>query len=142
MPIFHSVEEVMVDIKSKMQPAIQKAEEEVYKVIDRYLKIYYAEYAPEYYDRTYQLFHSLVKSEIIPTGDGYKARVYFDVSSLNYKPSWSGEQTMQNAGYGMHATYPKRIPGTPIWLAPTGELNERGIEILKEALISAGIPIK
>ena len=142
MPTFTSVEAIVADIKAKMPNAIKQAQEEVYKVIDRYIKTYYAEYSPEFYDRTYQLFNSLVKTEIIPSGNGFKAQVYFDVDSLDYKPSWSGEKTMQNAGYGMHATYPKRIPGTPIWLAPTGELDATAMTILKEAIIAAGIPVK
>ena len=81
---FDSVDALKSYILSRMQPAVQKAQEQVYQVIDRFVKEYYAEFSPEVYERTYQLYRSLVKSDIKSTGNGYEACVYFDIGALDY----------------------------------------------------------
>lgn len=99
------------------------------------------------YERTYQLFSSLVKSDIIQTGSGYEAQVYFDLSSLDYvtgaRPS--GEQVMGAAEWGRHGAMGLAVAdfkGTSIWHEPLEILNAQAINILKKMLISEGIPIR
>lgn len=132
---------------AKCKNALIKSQEQVYQIIDRFIKEFYAEFSPEMYERTYQLYRSLVKSDIVLTGNGYKAEVYFDLSSLDYvtgsKPS--GEQVMQAAEYGRHGAMGLAVAdfkGTSIWHEPLEILNNEAINILKKMLISEGIPIK
>ena len=133
-------------LMAKCKNALMKSQEQVYQIIDRFVKEFYAEYTPAYH-RTYQLYRSLVKSDIIPSGDGYKAEVYFDLSSLDYitgsKPS--GEQVMGAAEWGRHGAMGLAVAdfkGTSIWHEPLEILDAKAIDILVKMLKDEGIPIK
>ena len=132
---------------AKCKNALIKTQEQVYQIINRFVKEFYAEYSPEMYERTYQLYRSLVKSEIIPTGNGYEAYVYFDLSSIDYVTGRnpSGEQVMQAADYGRNGAMGLAVAdfkGTSIWYESLNVLNAEAINTLKRMLISEGIPIK
>lgn len=145
--VFKNEAELKKFLLQKCKNALIKSQEQVYQVINRFVKEFYAEFTPEMYERTYQLYCSLVKSDIIPTANGYEAEVYFDLSSLYYvtgsKPS--GEQVMQAAEWGRHGAMGLAVAdfkGTSIWHEPLSILDAQAIEILKRMLISEGIPIK
>lgn len=140
--LIHSQAQLKAILLPKIEQAVQKTQEQVYKVIDEFLQKYYSEYSPIYYHRTYQLLQSLVKSEIKSVGNGYTCEVYFDVGALSYKSSWSGQRTMENAGSGYHAKYPKEIEGTAIWDTPKSQLDAELIPMLLSNLKAAGIPIR
>lgn len=151
MATYNSIEEVVADIQKKMGSAIIKAQEQIYEIINRFIKEYYSEFTPEQYQRTYQLYQSLVKSEIQKTPTGYKARVYFDVDKLDYyMKTINGHQykntgsdwenkTLYSAAHGYHGGYKS---GTAIYDDPIEILNTEAIKILKRMLIESGIPIK
>lgn len=143
--IFNSVEEIKVYILSHSASAINQAKEMIYQVLDKFVKQYYAEFSPEMYERTYQLYKSLVKTDVISTGDGWEATVYFDFNSLVYTSgsSPSGRQVMDAASYGGHgAEGLKVIKGnTGIWNDSIAILDKQAYEILKKTLIQNGIPI-
>lgn len=143
---FHSIEELKQYILSHSQNALQKATEQVYQIINRFVKEFYAEYSPSMYDRTYQLYQSLVKTDVEVSGNGCTAYVYFDFSSLVYMTGSrpSGSQVMNAAAYGGHGAEGLHIiaGGTGIWSEPMQILSTEAIEILKRMLIAEGIPIK
>lgn len=144
--VFKNEKQLKDFILRKCENALIKSQEQVYQIINRFVKEFYAEFSPEMYERTYQLYRSLVKSDIRPTGSGYEAYVYFDFGSLVYdsgsKPS--GEQVMNAASYGGHGAEGLHIiaGGTGIWDEPMQILNTEAINTLKRMLISEGIPIK
>ncbi len=148
--IFKTTAEMRNYILQRSQFAIQKAQEQVFQVIERFVKEYYAEFSPDRYERTYQLFRSLVKSDIKSTGNGYVAEVYFDLNALDYhmkringreisNKGWSEEETLESAAHGSHGGYK---PGTAIWDEPIRLLNTEGYNILRRMLIDSGIPVK
>lgn len=165
---FSSLDALKNYILSRSQTAIKLAQEKVYLIIHRFVKEYYAEYSPEVYERTYQLFRSLVKSDIRSTGNGWEAEVYFDATNLDYKikhlTQWpvdggymnpfngaispsgtfqnskgSAEKTLYAAAYGSHGG---KVGGTAIWADPLAILNTEAINMLKQSLIQAGIPVR
>ena len=69
---FSSMEELRTYILSRSKVAVQLAQEKIYQVISRFVKEYYTEFSPELYDRTYQLFRSLVKTDIVQTLNGWE----------------------------------------------------------------------
>lgn len=145
--VFKSEKELKEFILKKCKNALIKSQEQVYQIINRFIKEFYAEFSPEMYERTYQLYRSLVKSEIIYTGNGYEAKVYFDLSSIGYETGSrpSGEQVMQAAEWGRHGAMGLAVAdfkGTSIWHEPLEILDAEAIEILKRMLIAEGIPIK
>lgn len=143
---FSSSTELENYILSRMKIAITQTQEKIYKILDEFVKKFYSEYDPSIYERTYQLYHSLVKSEIIPTGNGYKANVYFDYSSLSYMTGAepSGLQVMNAAASGGHGAEGLYVVhgNTGIWDDPIVILRTEAHEMLKQSLIDAGIPIK
>lgn len=145
--VFKSESELKRFLLAKCRNALEKAQEQVYQIIDRFVKEFYAEFTPEMYERTYQLYRSLVKTDVEPVGNGYRAYVYFDLSSLDYvtgsRPS--GEQVMGAAEWGRHGAMGLAVAdfkGTSIWHEPSEILNAEAINILKRMLISEGIPIR
>lgn len=145
--VFKNEKQLKDFLLKKCKSALIKSQEQVYQIINRFVKEFYSEFSPEIYERTYQLFQSLVKSDIVFTGNGYRAEVYFDLSSIDYitgsKPS--GEQVMQAADYGRHGAMGLAVAnfkGTSIWYESLDILNSEAINTLKRMLVSEGIPIK
>ena len=147
-----SIDNIVSDIKQKMQISIIDMQNKVYDIIDEYLKAYYNLYDPVAYDRTYQLMKSLVKSEIVPTNNGFKARVYYDWQSLDYtiksvngytikNKGWDAKKTMDSAAKGSHGGYTTTVGGE-IWDTPLQILDRQGLEQFRKSLIQAGIPLK
>ncbi len=152
---FSSTKELTSYLLSKMQPAISTVEEEIYQVIDKILAQWYGEYDPVLYERTRQLFHSLVKSELVPTTNGYQAEVYFDASKLDYSFKYlhgqkypnhgaNGEDVIQAAMHGGHGAAGWNIAATttPIWDKSMEIIHAKIYDRIKQALISEGISIK
>lgn len=153
----------------KMKNAMIKTQERVYQIINRFVKEYYTEFTPEVYKRTYQLYRSLVMSEIVQEEKGYKCYVYFDLDKLDYQmknftkikveggylnpythrvspdgsfpnPKGSAEKTLTAAAHGTHGGL--KVGSTAIWDDPMKIINAEAINTLKEMLISEGIPVK
>lgn len=132
---------------AKIQDALVKAQEKVYKIIDMHIQRFYADYDPIMYERTYQLMHSLVKGGIRSTGNGFEIEVYFDLGSIGYSTGRqpSGEQVMSAAASGGHGASGLRVVysgGADIWYTPKEILDAEAISILVQELIAAGIPIR
>ena len=167
---FNSMEELKNYILSKSQIAIRVAQEEVYGIIHKFVKQYYSEYDPSVYERTYQLLRSLVKTDVISTGNGWEAQIYFDIGALDYTIKtftksdyyWDGAyhnpfnndmssngvfQNPKGSGEktmqsAAHGYHGGKASGTAIWDEPIKILNREAINILKKWLIKYDIPLK
>lgn len=146
--VFKNEEQLKKFLLEKCQVALSNAQEQIYQIIDRFLKAFYADYDPLIYQRTEQLLHSLVKSDVRLIGNNVKAEVYFDINSLNYetgrKPS--GKQVMDAAAEGWHGADGLRVvtgnSGVSVWNDPKQIIDAKAINILKNMLIAEGISIK
>lgn len=147
--VFKNEEQLKDFLLDKAGYALKNAQNEIYHIIQQFVKEFYADYSPVMYERTYQLYNSLVKSGVEWNGsNGYKVYVYFDYDSLNYitgaQPS--GEQVMEAAAYGGHGAEGLRVmsgnSGINIWNDPMQVISAEAIGILKRKLMEQGIPIK
>ena len=144
--LFNNEKELEDFLLPKLKNALIKAQDKVHRVVDMYMQRFYADYNPVWYKRTYELMHSLVKGEIKKNGNGYIAKVYFDLDYLyktGSKPS--GEQVMDAAAYGGHGAKGLKVvysSGEDAWYTPLEIIDAEAIETLKQMLISEGIPIK
>lgn len=160
--VFNNEKQLEKFLLAKCQSALAITQERVYRILDKFLHDFYDDYDPTTYvdwdgtrkiksgyDRTYQLLSSLVKSEIIPSSNGYKAHVYFDYDNLKYldgnQPS--GLQVMEAAAQGLHGAigedflYVHGNTGVSAWNDPKKILDAEAINILKDMLIAEGIPL-
>lgn len=153
--VFKSAKELENYILSHSKAAIEQAREKVYDVIAGFLFKYYDEFEPKVYERTLQLLSSLVKENVVPTKNGWKTEVYFDIKALDYSTKlrngikvpnkgWSEEATLHEAMVGhSHGGYVNPYgENTAIWTSSMEVLDKDAIETLKQELINAGIPIK
>ena len=146
--VFKNENDLKIYLLEQCREALKMAQDEIYHIINQFVKEFYRDYSPEMYERTFQLYNSLVKSDIVRIGNGYRAEVYFDYGTLEYltgaKPS--GKQVMDAAAYGEHGAYGLHVEygriGTSIWTDPMRILSNEAIQILKKRLIEAGIPIR
>lgn len=83
--VFKSEAELKAFLLPKIKKAVVDVEEKAHRIIDDCLKQFYSEFEPNEYIRTQQLLHSLVRSGVKSTGNGYEAEVYFDAGLLNYQ---------------------------------------------------------
>ena len=166
---FDSIDALKNYILTHSQVAVDKAKEKIALIINHFLIEYYREFEPEVYVRTYQLLNSLVKTDVVLTRNGWVAEVYFDINALDYstrivpqgqpwtpwaipentyhKKNWTDENTewvLNTAMTGGNTGKPHGgyANGTAIWTESMNVLSKEGIEILKQELIKAGIPIK
>lgn len=128
-------------LMAKCKNALVSAEEKIHRIIDSCLHQFYNEWEPDQYQRTSQLLHSLVKSGVKPTINGYKAEVYFDANLLNYiTGSWDGETVLRVT---MESDVPHGgyMSGTAIWNESQSMLGDIWVLLVKE-LKAQGIPLK
>lgn len=164
--VFKSVKELENHILTKSETAIKLAQEKIAMIINHFLTQFYKEYDPIVYVRTEQLLCSLVKSRIKETPKGLVAEVYFDANALDYstriipaqfsssdkignnntyhRNKWTDENTAWVLETAMTGSLPHGgyAEGTAIWTESMKILNKDAIDILKEKLVQAGIPIK
>lgn len=143
---FKNEKELEAFILKKCQKVVAQAENKVYAIIKRFLVKFYQEYEPVVYERTSQFLHSLVKSGVKKTSNGYEAEVYFDLGYIYETASRpSAEQVMQAADFGRHGAMGLAVAdfkGTSVWHEPLEILDETAIKMLVDMLIAEGIPIK
>ena len=102
---FKNLKDLEKHLNNQMKDALLQVKEEVYSIIAEKLLQYYEEYTPVKYKRTYQLLKSLVKTEVIPTGHGFKANVYFDLSKIHYNKDSNYETNFFVRLYGLRKIY-------------------------------------
>lgn len=146
-------------LNTAMLFAIKKMQQNVYEVIQDFIRQYYEEKVfvgnsaiPSLYDRTYQFFNSLVKSDIVKTPKGYSCSVYIDYESLDYY-GHSGLDviTMINDGYHADPNMNNGVYETPRTIYAKGEFWDDSMELIEktklilntfeEYMIKAGIPV-
>lgn len=88
----------------KMREAMDTMQGMVYSTIHAFMILYYKEYEPEEYQRTFQFFNSLVKSDIKRVNNGFECSVYIDFDS--FKSGYEGNtpfEIVDMINRGFHA---------------------------------------
>lgn len=149
--IFKNENQLKEFLMAKCQSAIVKTQEQVYQIIDNMLEAYYADYTPipvdeGGYERTKQLLHSCVKSEIRQTTKGFEADVYFKKYNYSTGRKPTSEQVINTAAQGLHG-----VADGDGWLYVAGDnylsiwddfLQSDAMDMLVNELRAQGIPIK
>ena len=142
--VFNSKKDLEKYLLSKMEDAVFESQAIVYDVLEAFINNFYDEFEPKVYNRTFQLYKSLVKSKIEKVGNGYKAVEYFDASRLNHVESeLSDERILEIAVIGKypHGGY-RKAGGNGILNNAMPIISQEAYHWLKQALKDKGIPIK
>ena len=149
--VFKNEAQLKAFLLKKCQGTVKASEEKIHKTIDKCLQQFYDEFDPEEYIRTSQLLHSLVRSGVKSTGNGYEAEVYFDVGALNYKTgvvptqngtgyaTWSSE-TVLSVAMESEVPHGGYVGGTAIWSDSNARLGDIKTLLVHE-LKKQGVPI-
>lgn len=79
--------------------ACNKVAELVKQKIYEFIKYYYKEMTPDYYERTWRFLNSLIKTEATKEENSWVATVYID-ETIKYPSKWKGENwNMGNTAY-------------------------------------------
>lgn len=155
---FTSKQQLELYLKQQMRSAMIKAEEEVYQVIRRFVKEFYAEFTPKMYVRTYMFYKSLTKTEVKNTGNGYEFEVYFDVDKVDYYMRTiifrdeNGNATQKKSVINKGNTtskifkrniqgYHGEVKGTASYEEAIKILKTKMIPLLKQRMKESGIPV-
>lgn len=114
MPTLKNIKDLEKSIDVYLKFSINKISSLVKQKIEEFIKLYYEEYSPEYYMRTWTFLNSVCKTEAIKKGRVWEAVVYIDTSiiynSTAYyqdgtpykKQRWSVKGTAALAEKGLH----------------------------------------
>lgn len=140
--VFDNTEQLEQHLYQKMLGVIMKIQDYVEEIINGFLQEYYMEYAPspDGYERTFQFLHSVVKSNIKGTNNGFLAYVYIDYDRLNYK-DWTGYEVVYNAGIqGEHGGVIVK-DGTKVWIESLQTIKKYFPDYVKQSCKRYGIPV-
>ena len=157
MPTFKTLKAMEDHIMEGLYKTVEGGRKVAYNVINMSLNKYYGEYTPQFFARTEQVLNSLVVGEVVSTGNGYKAEVYFNLGALNHpdyhtykkngeeykmKKSWDEEQILDSVMLSGSHGGNERIKGTAVWTESMMILDSTFINFLKGELIANGIPVR
>lgn len=148
--VFKNDNELKSFLLQKCKEAISQTQNKIYAIIKKSLVLFYQDYDPILYERTNQLLHSLVKSDIRQVGGGYRAEVYFDLGSISYITGNmpTGAQVMKAASFGEHGAVGKDLQyvggntGVDVWNTPLQEIDANAVDMIVRELRAQGIPIR
>ena len=84
--------------------AINRMADEVKKKIEEFIRYYYHEYTPEFYQRTWEFLNSVTRTDVEKISNGWQVKVYID-TSITYNNGWTMEGTAWQANQGLHGYY-------------------------------------
>lgn len=129
MAIHDNLNSLQREIEQKIMIALENdAIKTVQATIHKYLQSNLYNYTPEQYNRTYELFDSLITTKAVKVGDSIEVSVYFDTDLINPYPTT-----------GQHYQGGRDISDAIPWMAEKGEIyphnktDHKG-EFVKDAL--------
>ena len=132
-------------LEVRVATALKMTQNEIFKVIQEHITSYYHEMTPLMYSRTWKFLNSLIKTEIVKSGNTLSCSVEIDKDYLNYR--YSGGATGLEV-----ATYANEHSHGGVYDDDFGEfwddaMAELGLEpgilyIMKKNLQKCGVPVK
>jgi glucan phosphorylase len=152
---FKSMADLERYVLSKAKDSLFETQNKIEEILREFIEKFYNEYSPDVYERTYQLFSSYIKTDVVRTGKGYRASIYFDASTMSHAlkglqsygyydhHGWSEEKILDTAlvGGSPHGGYAP-AGGTGIWKGSIPVITQEALNYLKSSLIANGIPVK
>lgn len=152
MPLIRNTNDLLKALQTRVSKALTMTRDEIFVVFQRHIMEYYQEPVfkdgtsaiPMLYDRTYKLLNSLIKTDVVITGNSLSCSVEIDPNYLDYTyiGGASGLDVVLSANEQFHGW---SIEGDiRIWDNALEELGlEYGIRsLMVKNLIKCGVPVK
>lgn len=150
--VIRSMSDLTKIIESRIQQALKMTQREIFEVIQQHITDYYKEPVfrngtsaiPLLYDRSYKLLNSLIKTDIIKSGNTISCSVEIDPNYLDYQymGGASGLDVMLSANEQFHGW---SVEGDmQVWDDAMAELGLKPgiLYIMKNNLKKCGISVK
>ena len=103
--VFKNQAELHKFMLEECKNAAEKIAEDVKGLITDFIMVYYSEFTPKYYDRTYSFLSSVTTTKAARDGNGYKVYVYLDDTGVYYEDV-EPVDVWNYANEGLHGGYP------------------------------------
>ena len=148
--IIKNPNDIIKILDARVSQALRMTQDEIYKAIMKELNNYYHEPVfhggssiPVVYKRLYKMLNSIVKTDIVRSGDSFNCNVGVDEGYLNY--TYPGGATGQEVWEWANAnTHGGTVEGNlEVWNNAIDNLGgENGIiNLMKQNLIRCGVPV-
>lgn len=141
--------ELMKILSARISLALQMTQNAIYKIVQESLSEYYHEPVfngssiPQKYDRLYKMLNSIVKTDIVNTGNGFSCTVEVNRDYLGY--TYPGGATGQKVWeWANDKTHGGNVKGNlKVWDNAIDRLGgEAGIiNLMKQNLRKCGVPV-
>ena len=121
-------------LDEEIELAVEELSKQVYKMARDFIKnVWYKDYTPKKYQRTYQLLESCILVDVKRNGVGYEAYVMLDSSKMHHTDKPAPKKTEEdiyrvadNSNFPMHGTnYPMQgVNSVRLWQPIIDELTE------------------
>lgn len=136
-------------LEARVSLALRMTQDEIYKAIYEALLEYYHEpvfgggSTPKVYERTYKMLNSIIKTEIVHSGNSFACTVGVDESYLNYtyKGGATGQEVWEWANANTHGGTVKG--NLEVWNNAMDNLGGKQgiINLMKQNLKKCGVPV-
>lgn len=138
-------------LQNRASQAVKMTVNEMFKVFQKKINEYYSEKVfsggtssiPQMYDRTYKLLNSLIKTDVVQSGNEISCQIMLDENYLNYTYK-EGATGLEVATYANTKTHGGTVTGDiEIWNDAIEELGGKSgiLSLLKSNLKKCGVPI-
>lgn len=83
--VIKSISDLTRIIELRVQKALEMTQKEIFEVVQEHLTDYYHEFTPVMYHRTWTFLNSLIKTDIIKSGNTLSCTVEIDRDYLSYR---------------------------------------------------------
>lgn len=170
--VFDNMDELINHVHDEAIGVLNNVKWHIRDILEKFLDKYYDEYDPDFYERTYQLYSSLIMTDIKKVGNLYVAEVYFDASKLDYSmkkftrwigydgqfynpfnpSSKSSDGWFYNKGHDENKTLTSamigskphggKASGTAIWIESLKEIHNEFVPFCLREFEARGIPVR
>ena len=141
--IIKNANDLIEVLRKRISLALKDTQDVIYEALQFELTNYYQEITPKIYNRTYELFNSIIKTDVAMSSDGFYCTVEVDPSYLNYtyKGGATGLEVWEWANANTHGGTVKG--NIEVWNNAMNSLGgEQGIiATMKQNLIKYGVPV-
>lgn len=112
MPRIKNLAELYSALDAALPEAMDAVAKEVESCIQDFIDLFYAEYTPRVYDRTYQFLNSIVTAQVVRKGGRVETMVFVNARGMHYEDPT--DEVLERVSRGQHGEHGPNY-GTAFW---------------------------